>query len=44
MLHSKDSYYLWKNTKLEFTESQCNSPWLIQLQFKLHFILIILDL
>ena len=42
---SKDSHYLKKN-KLEFiivfilTESQCNSPQLMKLQFKLQFILL----
>ena len=44
-LHSKDSHCLKKN-KLEFivvfilTESQCNSPQLMKLQFKLQFILL----
>ena len=35
---------LTKNSKLESTESQCNSPWLMQLHLKLHFILMTLDL
>ena len=44
-LQSKDSHCLKKN-KLEFiivfilTESQCNSPKLMKLQFKLQFILL----